>query len=71
MLLSNMDRENKADARRRSRDVDDRWWRIDRRRVVGTGLIIPTPAVLVPAAFFMSSASIVAERRRDVYTADH
>ncbi len=69
--LPNVEGEYKVDARRliRSRGIDDRWRRIDRRRVVAIGLI-PTvvAAGLMPAAV---SAFISAEGRGDGYAADH
>lgn len=76
-----MDGEDKADTRRliRGRGIDDRWRRIDRRRVsaivaistttvIAMGSSIPA-APVIPAA--VASIVISGERRRDGYTADH
>jgi hypothetical protein len=72
--LSNVEWKDDADARRliRGRVIDDRWRRIDRRRVVATVGLIHTPAFLVPAALIpFAPIVIIAERRRDEHTADH
>jgi hypothetical protein len=76
-----VDGEDNADTRRllRGRGIDDRWRRIDRRRVVAIVAISTTTVIamgssipaapVIPAA--VASIVISGERRRDGYTADH